>query len=98
MAHQAMFRTVEIRHCVKRAKLARFSPLAVGDVQHRQAVIKVGNCRGDAAIHAAAGKNDGEWLVRGPWWVVRGHSRVVASNDVVAASISISHSTCSEAC
>ena len=98
MTHQEMFRMVEIRQRVEGAKLACFSSLAVGDVQHRQAVIKASHCRSDAAIHAATGKNDGEGLVRGPWSVVRRHSRVVASNDVVAASISISYLTCSEAC
>src|SRR5208337_2071369 len=73
MTHQAMFRMVEIRQRVESAKLACFSSLAVGDVQHRQAVIKASNSRSNAAIHAAAGKNDGEWLVRGPWPVVCGH-------------------------
>ena len=73
MTHQAMFRMVEISQRVEAAKLACFSSLAVGDVQHRQAVIKASHCRSDAAIHAAAGKNDGEGSVRSPWSVVRGH-------------------------
>jgi hypothetical protein len=54
-----MFRMVEIRQRVEGAKLACFSSLAVGDVQHREPIVVTRNRRSDATIHAAAGKNDG---------------------------------------
>ena len=94
-ADQAMLRLVEIRQGVEGAKLARFRPLAISDVQHGETIIKVRNRGGHATVHAATGEDDGERLVRavrGSWSVVS--YRVVSPSAFMRSAFSF----CLRAC
>ena len=79
-AYQPMLGTIEVRQSVERLKLTLLRALPVSHVQHRQAIVQMRNARGHATVHAPAGKNHRQRLVRCPWFVVRGHWLFIGSS------------------
>jgi hypothetical protein len=77
-ANQAMFRFEEICHGVEGAEFTGLRPLAILDMYHGETIIEVGNGACHATVHAAAGKDNGEWLVRRLQFQVRGIFYVIS--------------------
>ena len=86
-ADQAVLGFVKIRQIGERAQLAPLSPLAVCNVQRRQAVIEMRDGSGHQTIHPAAREHYGQRLVLRPLSAVRRLLYSVHCSSFVTSSV-----------